>query len=168
MGNKGCWESFKGRWMIDYCNQHCEDPTQTHTTIYLLHIYTHTHTHTDTHVCYCELWGLSIGVMVVILYKLYFLSLYTNPTPKPTPYRKLSADLLSQKTHSVWFISIWKMGTWGNVLINHLLFVIPVIPVSLYTFMSSYVTNTHTNTHTHTHTHTHAHTHRHTHTHTRL
>ncbi len=35
--------------------------------------------------------------MVFILYKPYFLSAYTNPTPKPTPYRKLSAFLLSQK-----------------------------------------------------------------------
>ncbi len=28
-----------------------------------------------------------------ILYNLYILSLYTNPTPKPTTYRKLSAFL---------------------------------------------------------------------------
>ncbi len=39
------------------------------------------------------------------------------------------------------------MWTWSNVLINHLLLVIPVIPVSLYTFMSSYVTQTRTHTH---------------------
>ncbi len=31
------------------------------------------------------------GVMVFILYKLYFLSTYPNPTPKPTTHRKLSA-----------------------------------------------------------------------------
>ncbi len=40
------------------------------------------------------------------------------------------------------------MGTWVNVLINHLHLVIPVIPVSLYKFVSSYVTKTHTRTHT--------------------
>ncbi len=63
---------------------------------------------------------------------------------------------------------------WGHVLINHLLLVIPVIPVSLYTCVSSYVTNTHTHTHTlsharthtHTHSHVHAHAHARTHTHT--
>ncbi len=75
------------------------------------------------------------------------------------------------------------MGTWGNVLINHLLLVIPVIPVSLYKFVSSYVTKTRTHTHTHTHTHTplahkhthkctltltHSRTHTHTHTHTHI
>ncbi len=35
--------------------------------------------------------------MVFILYKLYFLPLYNNPTPKPTPNRKLCAFLLSQE-----------------------------------------------------------------------
>ncbi len=64
---------------------------------------------------------------------------------------------------------------WGSVLINHLLLVIPVIPMSLYKFVSSFVTKTHTHkhtrrrthtlAHTHTHTHTLAHAHRHTHTH---
>ncbi len=34
---------------------------------------THTHTHTRTHVCFCGLRGLSIGVMVFILYNLYVL-----------------------------------------------------------------------------------------------
>ncbi len=70
------------------------------------------------------------------------------------------------------------MGTWGNVLISHLLLVIPAIPVILYTFVSSCVTKTlthththtltltHTLTHTHTHTQTHTDTHRHTQTHT--
>ncbi len=64
------------------------------------------------------------------------------------------------------------MGTWGSVLINHLLLVIPVIPMSLYKFVSSFVTKTHTHTHacTHvhslTHTHTHARVRSHTHTHT--
>ncbi len=51
-------------------------------------------TQTHTHV----LWGHSISVMVLILYILYFLSPYTNPTPKPTFYRKLSAFLDFHKT----------------------------------------------------------------------
>ncbi len=42
--------------------------THTHTLIH-----THTCTRTHTHVCFCEKWGLSIGVMVFILYKLYVL-----------------------------------------------------------------------------------------------
>ncbi len=39
------------------------------------------------------LWGLSIVIMIFILYKLYFLS----PTPKPIPHSKLSAFLDFQK-----------------------------------------------------------------------
>ncbi len=51
------------------------------------------------------------GVMIFILYKLYFLSPYTNPTPKPTPYRKLSAFLDFQKTS---FCMIYKLVcSWG-------------------------------------------------------
>ncbi len=53
---------------------------------------------THTHVWLLSLWDLSIGVMVFLLYKLYFLSPYTNPTPKPTPHRKLYAFLDFQKT----------------------------------------------------------------------
>uniref|UniRef100_A0A8C1YXU8 NCK interacting protein with SH3 domain n=1 Tax=Cyprinus carpio TaxID=7962 RepID=A0A8C1YXU8_CYPCA len=66
--------------------------TQNHNALFSHIIHTHiihTHTHTHTHVCFCELWGHPIGVMVFILYKLYILSPYTNPTPNPTPYRKL-------------------------------------------------------------------------------
>ncbi len=33
------------------------------------------------YICFCELWGHPIGVMVFILYKPYFVSPYTNPTP---------------------------------------------------------------------------------------
>ncbi len=35
------------------------------------------------------------------LYKPYFPSPYTNPTPKPTPYRKLCAFYFLKKTNSV-------------------------------------------------------------------
>ncbi len=35
------------------------------------------HTHTHTHVCFCELWGLSIGVMSIYL-----------STPKPNPLQE--------------------------------------------------------------------------------
>ncbi len=70
-------------------------------------IFTQTHTHTGFHF----LWGLSIGVMVFILYKPHFLSPYTNPTPKPTPYRKLSAISDCQYTP---FCVIYKLvSSWG-------------------------------------------------------
>ncbi len=49
-------------------------------------------THTHTHVCFCELWGHHIGVMVFKLYKPYFLSPYINPTLKPT-------NIISQKVY---------------------------------------------------------------------
>ncbi len=53
------------------------------------------HTHTHTHVCFCENWGHPIGIMVFILYKLYVLLPYTNPTPKLTPHRRLSKLIIS-------------------------------------------------------------------------
>ncbi len=59
--------------------------------------HTHTHTHTHTHVGFCGLWGLSIGVMVFILNKLYVLLPYTYPTPKLSPHRRLCAFLDFQK-----------------------------------------------------------------------
>ncbi len=53
-------------------------------------VYTHTHAHTHTHVGFYGLRGLSIGVMVFILYKLYVLLPYTYPTPKLSPHRCIS------------------------------------------------------------------------------
>jgi len=43
------------------------------------HMRTHTHTHTHTQ----SLWGLSIDIMVFIVYKMYILPHYINPTSKP-------------------------------------------------------------------------------------
>ncbi len=60
--------------------------TLTHT---LTHTHSHTHTETHTHVCFCEMWGHPVGVMVFILFKLYVLMPYTNPTHKLSPHRKL-------------------------------------------------------------------------------
>ncbi len=57
-----------------------------------------THTHTHTHTClFFGLRGLSIGVMVFILYNLYVLLPYTYPTPKLSPHRRLCAFLNFQK-----------------------------------------------------------------------
>ncbi len=56
------------------------------------HTHTHTHTHictyTHTHVSFYGLRGLSTGVMVFILYKLYVLLPYTYPTPKLSPHKE--------------------------------------------------------------------------------
>ncbi len=93
--------------------------SHTHTTPHTPH--THTHTHTHTHVGFYGLRGLSIGVMVFILYKLYVLLPYTYPTPKLSPHRRRCISTFPQKTHTVWFISILNYGDTENVLINHLL-----------------------------------------------
>ncbi len=92
---------------------------------------------------------------------------YTYPTPKLALTRD-GAFLFPQKTHSVWFISVLNYGDTENVLINHLLLVIPMSYPCHYTNLCPHKphklpTHTHT-THTHTH-HTHTHTPHHTHTH---
>jgi len=51
----------------------------------LQYTHTHTHTHTHTRLFSYTSWD-SIGLMVFILYKLYILSPYTNPTPIPTTH----------------------------------------------------------------------------------
>ncbi len=76
------------------------------------HAHTHTHTHTHTHMLgFHVLWGLSIDVMVFILYKLYILSPYTAPIPKPNHHRRHSAILHFQKTS---LSLIYKLvSSWG-------------------------------------------------------
>ncbi len=106
---------------------------------------------THTHVGFYGLQGFSIGVMVFILYKPYFLSPYTNPTPKPTPYRKLYAFLDKEKIiilYDFWYICLLNYGDTENVLINHLHVVIPMSYPCHYTIC---VLINHTHTHTHTH-----------------
>ncbi len=89
--------------------------------------------------------------------------------PTPTLHLNLAltgdgAFLLSpQKTHSVWFISILNYGDTENVLINHLLLVIPMSYPCHYTNLCPHKPHKHAHTHAHTHTHTHIHTHTHTH-----
>ncbi len=126
---------------------------------------THTHTHTHTHMLgFHVLWGLSIDVMVFILYKLYILSPYTAPIPKPNHHRRHSAILHFQKTS---LSLIYKLvSSWGpkNVPTRTRILDIAIL---VGTFCPHNVGFTWTTrTHTHTHTHTHARTHTHTHTHT--
>ncbi len=90
-----------------HAHTHARTHAHTHTQ---RHTHTHTHTerdtHTHTHVGFYGLRGLSIGVMVFILYKLYVLLPYTYPTPKLSPHRRRCIYIFPQNTHSVWFISI--------------------------------------------------------------
>jgi len=80
------------------------------------HVPQHTQTHTHT-LCFHVLKGLSIDIMLFILYKLYILSPYTNRTPKPTRHRKLSAFLRFQKTS---LSMIYKLfSSWGPNKFNH-------------------------------------------------
>ncbi len=92
--------------------------------------------------------------------------------PTPTLHLNLAltgdgAFLLSlKKTHSVWFISVLNYGDTENVLINHLLLVIPMSYPCHYTNLCPHKPHKHAHTHTHTHTHTLTHTHTHALTHT--
>ncbi len=89
---KRCWAEVRHT----HTHTHTRAQTHTHTHRHTL-TYTHTHTHTHTHVGFCGLRGLSIGVMVFILYNLYVLLPYTYPTPKLSPHRRLCASLDFQK-----------------------------------------------------------------------
>ncbi len=99
---------------------------------------THTHTHTHTHVGFYGLRGLSIGVMVFILYKLYVLLPYTYPTPKLSPHRRRCISIFPQKNSLCMIYKRFKL--WGHWKCPHKS---PspcntyVIPMSLYKFVSS-------------------------------
>ncbi len=83
--------------------------------------------------------------------------------PTPTLHLNLAltgdgAFLFSlKKTHSVWFISVLNYGDTENVLINHLLLVIPMSYPCHYTNLCPHKPHKHAHTPTHTHTHTHTH-----------
>ncbi len=81
--------------------------------------------------------------------------------PTPTLHLNLAltgdgAFLFSlKKTHSVWFISVLNYGDTENVLINHLLLVIPMSYPCHYTNLCPHKPHKHAPPHTHTHTHAH-------------
>ncbi len=87
--------------------------------------------------------------------------------PTPTLHLNLAltgdgAFLLSPlNTHTVWFISILKYGDTENVLINHLLLVIPMSYPCHYTNLCPHKPHKRAHTHARTHARTHAHTHTH-------
>ncbi len=76
------------------------------------YVNTHTHTHTHTHVVFYGLRGLSIGVMVFILYKLYVLLPYTYPTPKLSPHRRWCITIFPQKNSLCTIYKRFKL--WGH------------------------------------------------------
>ncbi len=95
-------------------------------------------THTHTHVVFYGLRGLSIGVMVFILYKLYVLLPYTYPTPKLSPHRRLCISIFPPKNLLCMIYKHFEL--WGHWKCPHKS---PspcntyVIPMSLYKFVSS-------------------------------
>jgi len=118
-----------------HTHTHAHTHTHTHT---LTHAYIHTHTHTHTHVGFYGLRGLSIGVMVFILYKLYVLLPYTYPTPKLSPHRRRCISTFPPKNLLCMIYKHFKL--WGHWKCPHKS---PspcntyVIPMSLYKFVSS-------------------------------
>ncbi len=72
--------------------------------LFITHTRTHarTHTHTHTNIVFYGLRGLSIGVMVFILYKLYVLLPYTYPTPKLSPHRRLCISTFPPKKRTMY------------------------------------------------------------------
>ncbi len=91
--------------LFQTCILHTHTTHHTHTHRHRhSHSHSHTHTHTHTHTHH-HMWvsmfygGLSIDVMVFILYKLYILSPYTAPIPKPTHHRRHSAILHFNPKH---------------------------------------------------------------------
>ncbi len=118
-------------------NTNTNTNTHTHTT-HKTHTHTHTHTQTHTHVGFYGLRGLSIGVMVFILYKLYVLLPYTYPTPKLSPHRRRCISAFPPKNLLCMIYKHFEL--WGHWKCPHKS---PspcntyVIPMSLYKFVSS-------------------------------
>ncbi len=141
----GSWNSAEHHW--DTAWQFIIKHTHTHTHT------PHTHTHTHTHTCWF-LWlrGLSIGVMVFILYKLYVLLPYTYPTPKLSPHRRRCISIFPQKNSLCMIYKRFKLWGHWNVLMNHLLLVIPMSYPCHYTNLCPHKPHKHAHTHTHTHT----------------
>ncbi len=65
-----------------------------------------------THVGFYGLRGLSIGVMVFILYKLYVLLPYTYPTPKLSPHRRRCISTFPPKNSLCMIYKRFKL--WGH------------------------------------------------------
>ncbi len=114
--------------------------------------------YSHTHVGFYGLWGLSIGVMVFILYKLYELLPYTYPTPKLSPHRRRCISTFPQKNLLCMIYKHFEL--WGHWKCPHKspspcnTHVIIQICVLINRARARTHARTHARTRTHTHTHT--------------
>ncbi len=136
---------------LSHTHTHTHSLSHTHTLTHSLshtHTLTHSlsHTLTHTHVCFCELWGY-LGVMVFILYKLYFLfSVFLN-LPLTGNFVHFYF-LKKKKTHSVLFINLLKNGDMGKCPHKS---PSPCNTCHTHVFIQICVLICHKNKHTHTH-----------------
>ncbi len=142
------WRTIRFAPLI-YTSSHTHARTHART-----HTHTHTHKHTHTHVGFYGLRGLSIGVMVFILYKLYVLLPYTYPTPKLSPHRRLCISIFPQKNSLCMIYKCFKL--WGHWKCPHKS-PSPCNTCHTHVIIQICVLINHINMPTHTHTHTHTH-----------
>ncbi len=141
--------------------------THTHTHIYIythtyihtyihayMHTYTHTHTHTHTHTC-CFLWFTGTFHRRNGFYTVQAVgAIALHPTPKLSPHRRLVHFYFPSKKLTLYDLqAVLNYGDTENVLINHLLLVIPMLYPCHYTNLCPHKPHKHAHTHTHTHTH---------------
>ncbi len=86
---------------------------------------------------------------------------YTYPTPKLSPHRRRCISTFPQKNSLCMIYKRFNYGDTENVLINHLLLVIPMSYPCHYTNLCPHKPHKHAHTHTHTHTLTHTYEHMH-------
>ncbi len=121
-----------------------------------MHIHTHAcmHTHTLVFMVNATLHRHN----GFILYKPYFISPYNNPKRNlPLTENYVHFYFLKKKTNSVRLIRVLNNGDTENVLINHLLLLIPVSYPCHYTNLCPHKLHKHAHTHTHARTHAHMH-----------
>ncbi len=116
-----------------------------------IQVYTYSHTY-NTHTHHLVFMIYSAMPLhrrnVFILYKLYVL-FDSYPSPKLSPHRRRCIYTFPKKyTHSVWFISVLNYRYTENVLINHLLLVIPMSYPCHYTNLCPHKPHKHAHTHT--------------------
>ncbi len=100
--------------VTDYNHTHTHTHARTHAHTLSLSLslsHTHTHTHTHTHVGFPCFMGTFHRRNGFILYKLYILSPYTAPIPKPNHHRRHSAILHFQKTSPSLIYKL--VSSWG-------------------------------------------------------
>ncbi len=99
-------------------------------------------------VCFCEFWRHSIDIMFFF----YCTNcIFYRPTQTYSLEETLCILNFSKKLILYDLYAIWNMGTWSNILINHLLLVILMSNPCHYTNVCPHKPHKHTHTHTHTH-----------------